>query len=151
LLTPAQEFPAFQAVILGSLLPSVSWVDPRPSAPTISGSSSFSLMLCSGTGEIIQQPALLTNTSRSFAPPGTAGHLIMGLRFFFFFAQSEMARPDRGWFGGTLVAITSGSPSHQPEGILVGGWTRSAPVIHDRRCLWVYDRYFRVAAAAQTN
>jgi POT family proton-dependent oligopeptide transporter len=128
-----RKIPAFQAVILGTLITSVSWLI-LAFRPTISGAilSLFILAL----GEIIQQPRYYEYIAL-LAPPGQQG-TYMGFAFLPIGIGSLIG----GWFGGTLVHHF-GEVMHQPERIW---WTVTAVGVGTTALLWVYDRYFRLSA-----
>jgi POT family proton-dependent oligopeptide transporter len=129
-----RKIPAFQAVILGTLVTSVSWLI-LVFRPTIWGAiiSLFVLAL----GEIIQQPRYYEYIAL-LAPPGQQG-TYMG----FAFLPIGIGNLIGGWFGGKLVHHF-GEIMHQPERIW---WTVTAVGLGTTALLWVYDRYFRVSAA----
>ncbi len=128
----ARKLPAFQAVILGTLVTSVSWII-LILHPTLWGAilSLFVLAL----GEIIQQPRYYEYIAL-LAPPGQQG-TYMGFAFLPIGIGSLIG----GWFGGTLLHHF-GEVLHQPERIW---WTVIAVGVATTALLWVYDRYFRVA------
>lgn len=126
-----RKIPAFQAIILGTLITSASWLI-LAFHPTIGGAilSLFVLAL----GEIIQQPRYYEYIAL-LAPPGQQG-TYMGFAFLPIGIGSLIG----GWFGGTLLHHF-GEVLHQPERIW---WTVTAVGIVTTVLLWVYDRYFRV-------
>ncbi|MGB0007632.1 MAG: MFS transporter, partial [Candidatus Sulfotelmatobacter sp.] len=123
-----------QAVILGTLITSVSWLI-LVFQPTVWGAilSLFVLAL----GEIIQQPRYYEYIAL-LAPPGQQG-TYMGFAFLPIGIGSLIG----GWFGGTLMHHF-GEVTHQPNRIW---WTVAAVGTATAALLWLYDRYFRVAAA----
>jgi MFS family permease len=127
-----RKIPAFQAVILGTLITSVSWLI-LAFRPTIWGAiiSLFVLAL----GEIIQQPRYYEYIAL-LAPSGQQG-TYMGFAFLPIGIGSLIG----GWFGGTLLHHF-GEVAHQPERIW---WTVTAVGVVTTALLWLYDRYFRVA------
>ena len=129
-----RKIPAFQAVILGTLITSVSWLI-LVFQPTVWGAilSLFVLAL----GEIIQQPRYYEYIAL-LAPPGQQG-TYMGFAFLPIGIGSLIG----GWFGGTLMHHF-GEVTHQPNRIW---WTVAAVGTATAALLWLYDRYFRVAAA----
>jgi proton-dependent oligopeptide transporter, POT family len=129
-----RKIPAFQAVILGTVVTSVSWLI-LAFRPTIGGAvlSLFVLAL----GEIIQQPRYYEYISR-LAPPGQQG-TYMGFAFLPIGIGSLIG----GWFGGTLVHHF-GEVLHQPERIW---WCVSAVGVLTTALLWIYDRVFRTPSA----
>jgi POT family proton-dependent oligopeptide transporter len=127
-----RKIPAFQAIILGTLITSASWLI-LAFHPTLWGAvlSLFVLAL----GEIIQQPRYYEYIAL-LAPPGQQG-TYMGFAFLPIGIGSLIG----GWFGGTLVHHF-GEVTHQPQRIW---WTVTAVGVATTALLWVYDRYFRVA------
>jgi dipeptide/tripeptide permease len=133
-----RKIPAFQAVILGTVVTSVSWLI-LAFRPTIGGAvlSLFVLAL----GEIIQQPRYYEYISR-LAPPGQQG-TYMGFAFLPIGIGSLIG----GWFGGTLVHHF-GEVLHQPERIW---WCVSAVGVLTTALLWIYDKVFRTPSAPSTQ
>jgi POT family proton-dependent oligopeptide transporter len=129
-----RKIPAFQAVILGTLITSVSWLI-LVMRPTIWGAilSIFVLAL----GEIIQQPRYYEYIAL-LAPPGQQG-TYMGFAFMPIGIGSLIG----GWFGGTLMHHF-GEVTHQPARIW---WTVTGVGVVTTALLWGYDRYFRVVSA----
>ncbi|MGA9393350.1 MAG: MFS transporter [Candidatus Sulfotelmatobacter sp.] len=130
-----RRIPAFQAVILGTLITSVSWLI-LAFHPTIRGAilSLFVLAL----GEITQQPRYYEYIAL-LAPPGQQG-TYMGFAFLPIGIGSLIG----GWFGGTLMHHF-GEVAHRPAQIW---WTVTIVGLVTTGLLWIYDRYFRVAALA---
>jgi proton-dependent oligopeptide transporter, POT family len=130
-----RRIPAFQAVILGTLITSLSWLI-LAFHPTIWAAivSLFVLAL----GEIIQQPRYYEYIAL-LAPPGQQG-TYMGFAFLPIGIGSLIG----GWFGGTLMHHF-GEVTHQPQQVW---WIVTAVGIGTTALLWVYDRYFRVAATS---
>jgi predicted MFS family arabinose efflux permease len=130
-----RKIPAFQAVILGTLITSASWTI-LAFHPTICGAilSLFVLAL----GEITQQPRYYEYIAL-LAPPGQQG-TYMGFAFLPIGIGSLIG----GWFGGTLMHHF-GEVTHRPERIW---WSVTVIGLVTTALLWVYDRYFRVAAIA---
>jgi POT family proton-dependent oligopeptide transporter len=130
-----RKIPAFQAVILGTVITSVSWLI-LAFRPTIVGAvlSLFVLAL----GEIIQQPRYYEYISR-LAPPGQQG-TYMGFAFLPIGIGSLIG----GWFGGTLMHHF-GEVTHQPERIW---WTVTAVGVATTVLLWIYDKAFRTPTPA---
>jgi proton-dependent oligopeptide transporter, POT family len=127
-----RKVPAFQAVILGTLITSVSWLI-LAFRPTVWGAvlSLFVLAL----GEITQQPRYYEYISK-LAPPGQQG-TYMG----FAFLPIGLGSLIGGWFGGTLVHHF-GEVTHQPERMW---WVVTGVGLATTVLLWIYDRYARVA------
>jgi len=127
-----RKIPAFQAVILGTLITSLSWLI-LAFRPTIWGAvlSLFVLAL----GEIIQSPRYYEYISR-LAPPGQQG-TYMGFAFLPIGIGSLIG----GWFSGKLMHHF-GEVTHQPERVW---WTVSAVGVITTVLLGVYDRFFRTA------
>ncbi|MFZ0687165.1 MAG: hypothetical protein WAM89_16600, partial [Terriglobales bacterium] len=130
-----RRIPAFQAVILGTVITSLSWVI-LALWPTLGGAvlSLFVLAM----GEIIQSPRYYEYISR-LAPPGQQG-TYMGFAFLPIGIGSLIG----GWFGGTLVHHF-GEVAHQPARIW---WTVTAVGLATAAALWIYDK--TVATPAQT-
>ena len=130
-----RKIPAFQAVILGTVITSASWLI-LAFWPTVWGAvlSLFVLAL----GEIIQSPRYYEYISR-LAPPGQQG-TYMGFAFLPIGIGSLIG----GWFGGTLMHHF-GEVVHQPQRVW---WAITCVGIVTAVLLWGYDRYFRTAGAA---
>jgi POT family proton-dependent oligopeptide transporter len=122
-----RKIPAFQAVILGTVITSVSWLI-LALRPTVWGAvlSLFVLAL----GEITQQPPYYDYISR-LAPPGQQG-TYMGFAFLPIGIGSLIG----GWFGGTLMHHF-GEVKNQPERMW---WVVTAVGLATAAALWVYDR-----------
>jgi len=122
-----RKIPAFQAVILGTVITSASWLI-LAFQPTIWGAvlSLFVLAL----GEIIQSPRYYEYISR-LAPPGQQG-TYMGFAFLPIGIGSLIG----GWFGGTLMHHF-GEVQHQPARVW---WTTTAVGMVTAVLLWIYDR-----------
>ncbi len=105
-----RKLPAFQAVILGTLITSVSWMI-LAFRPTVWGVvlSLFVLAL----GEITLSPRYYEYISR-LAPPGQQG-TYMGFAFLPIGIGSLVG----GWFGGTSSIISAKSPTNRNA---CGGW-----------------------------
>jgi len=130
-----RKIPAFQAVILGTVVTSVSWLI-LAFRPTIWGAvlSLFVLAL----GEIIQSPRYYEYISR-LAPPGQQG-TYMGFAFLPIGIGSLIG----GWFGGTL-SHHFGEVVHQPERMW---WVVTGVGLVTALLLWIYDRCVRREIAA---
>jgi proton-dependent oligopeptide transporter, POT family len=130
-----RKMPAFQAVILGTLVSSFAWLI-LAFHPTIWGAvlSIFVLAL----GEITQQPRYYEYIAL-LAPPEQQG-TYMGFAFLPIGIGSLIG----GWFGGTLMHHF-GEVAHQPQRLW---WTVAGVGVGTTALLWIYDRYFRVAAPA---
>ena len=134
-----RKIPAFQAVILGTVITSASWLI-LAFWPTVWGAvlSLFVLAL----GEIIQSPRYYEYISR-LAPAGQQG-TYMGFAFLPIGIGSLIG----GWFGGTLVHHF-GEVAHQPARIW---WSVTAVGIVTAGLLWIYDKTMRTrSAASPTN
>jgi len=133
-----RKIPAFQAVILGTVITSVAWLI-LAFRPTIWAAvlSIFVLAL----GEIIQQPRYYEYISR-LAPPGQQG-TYMGFAFLPIGIGSLIG----GWFGGTL-AHHFGEVMHQPERIW---WCVTAVGVATTAALWIYDKAFRTPSSNPTQ
>ena len=127
-----RKVPAFQAVILGTLITSVAWLI-LAFRPTVWGAilSIFVLAL----GEITQQPRYYEYISK-LAPPGQQG-TYMGFAFLPIGIGSLIG----GWFGGTLIH-RFGEVEHRPERMW---WVVTAVGLGTTVLLWIYDRYVRTA------
>ena len=130
-----RKIPAFQAVILGTLITSASWLI-LAFRPTVWGAvlSSFVLAL----GEIIQAPRYYEYISR-LAPSGQQG-TYMGFAFLPIGIGSLIG----GWFGGTLVHHF-GEVAHRPALIW---WSVTAVGVATAALLWIYDRTIRTGEPA---
>ena len=129
-----RKIPAFQAVILGTVITSVSWLI-LALRPTIWGAvlSIFVLAL----GEITQQPPYYDYISR-LAPPGQQG-TYMG----FAFLPIGLGSLIGGWFGGTLMHHY-GEVAHQPERMW---WVVTAVGLATAVGLWIYDRVVKAESS----
>jgi proton-dependent oligopeptide transporter, POT family len=126
----ARKIPAFQAVILGTLVTSVSWlILALHPAVWAAVASIFVLAL----GEIIQQPRYYEYISR-LAPLDQQG-TYMGFAFLPIGIGSLIG----GWFGGTLMHHF-GEVQHRPELIW---WVVSGVGVATTILLWIYDRVAR--------
>jgi POT family proton-dependent oligopeptide transporter len=127
-----RKIPAFQAVIVGTLVTSLSWLI-LAFRPTIWGAvlSLFILAL----GEITQQPRYYEYISK-LAPPGQQG-TYMGFAFLPIGIGSLIG----GWFGGTLIHHF-GEVVHHPERMW---WVVTGVGVATTVLLWIYDRYARTA------
>src|SRR5258708_14011133 len=128
-----RKVPAFQAVILGTVITSASWLI-LAFRPTVWGAvlSLFVLAL----GEIIQSPRYYEYISR-LAPPGQQGTYIG-----FAFLPIGIGSLIGGWFGGKLVYHLR-QTTHQPARIL---FSVGAAGISTAALLWIYDRTFTMSA-----
>src|SRR5271168_327205 len=133
-----RKIPAFQAVILGTLVTSVSWLI-LVFRPTTWGAvlSLFVLAL----GEIIQQPRYYEYIAL-LAPPGQQG-TYMGFAFLPIGIGSLIG----GWFGGTLMHHF-GEVTHQPARIW---WSVTAVGLVTTALLWIYDKAVKPAAQAVSS
>jgi len=131
----ARKLPAFQAVILGTVITSVSWLIVAV-RPTVWGAvlSLFVLAL----GEITQQPPYYNYISR-LAPPDQQG-TYMGFAFLPIGIGSLIG----GWFGGTLMHHF-GEVTHRPERIwyVVTGVGLATALL-----LWIYDKSTKPVASS---
>lgn len=125
-----KKIPAFQAVILGTLITSVSWlILAFHSSVWAAVASIFVLAL----GEIIQQPRYYEYISR-LAPPGQQG-TYMGFAFLPIGIGSLIG----GWFGGMLLHHF-GEVLHRPRLIW---WVVTGVGVATTILLWAYDRLVR--------
>jgi POT family proton-dependent oligopeptide transporter len=122
-----RKLPAFQAVILGTIVSSLSWFIVS-FWPTVPGAvvSIFVLAL----GEMIQAPRYYEYISR-LAPPGQQG-TYMGFAFLPIGIGSLIG----GWFGGRVMHHF-GEVLHQPQR---AWWVISGVGILTALLLWIYDR-----------
>jgi POT family proton-dependent oligopeptide transporter len=122
-----RKIPAFQAVILGTVVSSVAWLI-LAFRPSVWGAvlSIFVLAL----GEIIQQPRYYEYISR-LAPPGQQG-TYMGFAFLPLGIGSLIA----GWLGGRLL-YHFGEVTHQPGRMW---WVVMGVGLATAVALWIYDR-----------
>jgi proton-dependent oligopeptide transporter, POT family len=125
-----RKIAAFQAVILGTLITSVSWLI-LAFHPAIWAAIASIFVLA--LGEIIQQPRYYEYISR-LAPPGQQG-TYMGFAFLPIGIGSLIG----GWFGGTLIHHF-GEVLHHPERIW---WSVTGVGAATTVLLWVYDRLVR--------
>ena len=125
-----RKIPAFQAVILGTLITSVSWLL-LASHRTVPFAvlSIFVLAI----GEIIQSPRYYEYISR-LAPPGQQG-TYMGFAFLPIGIGSLIG----GWYGGSLMHHF-GEVAHQPALIW---WSVTAVGVLTAALLWIYDKTLR--------
>jgi dipeptide/tripeptide permease len=133
-----RKIPALQAVILGTIITSVSWLI-LALRPTVWGAvlSLFVLAL----GEITQAPRYYEYISR-LAPPGQQG-TYMGFAFLPIGIGSLIG----GWFGGMLVHHF-GEVLHQPERIW---WCVTGVGLVTAALLWIYDKTVGAQSAATTQ
>jgi len=133
-----RKIPAFQAIILGTVITSASWLI-LAFRPTIWGAvlSLFVLAL----GEMIQMPRYYEYISR-LAPPGQQG-TYMGFAFLPIGIGSLVG----GWFGGMLVHHF-GEVTHQPARIW---WSVTAVGLATAAVLWIYDKAVGTGNAAPAN
>jgi len=131
-----RKIPAFPAVILGTVITSLSWLI-LAFRPTVWGAivSLFVLAL----GEIIQAPRYYEYISR-LAPAGQQG-TYMGFAFLPIGIGSLIG----GWFGGTLVH-RFGEVAHRPALIW---WSVTAVGLVTAALLWIYDKTIRDKAVAK--
>ena len=133
-----RKIPAFHAVILGTLVSSVSWLIVA-FKPTVLGAVLSILVLA--LGEIIQQPRYYEYISR-LAPSGQQG-TYMGFAFLPIGIGSLIG----GWFGGRVMH-QFGEVAHRPE----RAWYAIVGVgLLTTLLLWVYDRIVKPGAKAPAN
>jgi len=128
----ARKIPPFYAVILGTVITSMSWVV-LAFWPTVTGAVVSIAVLA--IGEIIQQPPYYAYISR-LAPPGQQG-TYMGFAFLPLGIGSLVG----GWFGGTMMHHF-GEVAHHPER---AWWAISAVGFATALLLWIYDRAIKPA------
>jgi POT family proton-dependent oligopeptide transporter len=131
-----RRIPAFQAVILGTLVSSLAWLVVA-FQPTVLGAvlSIFVLAL----GEMIQAPRYYEYISR-LAPPGQQG-TYMGFAFLPIGIGSLIG----GWFGGRVMH-QFGEVAHQPQRVW---WVISGVGILTALLLWIYDRIVKPGEGAK--
>jgi len=125
-----RKMPAFQAVILGTIVSSLAWfiVSFWPTVPGVVVSI-FVLAL----GEMIQAPRYYEYISR-LAPPGQQG-TYMGFAFLPIGIGSLVG----GWFGGRVMHHF-GEVAHQPQR---AWWMISGVGLLTALLLWIYDRVIK--------
>ena len=125
-----RKIPAFHAVILGTVVTSLSWLI-LAARPTISAAVVSILVLA--LGEIIQSPRYYEYISR-LAPPGQQG-TYMGFAFLPIGIGSLLG----GWFGGHLMHHF-GEVAHHPELAwrIISGVGLATALL-----LWIYDRILK--------
>jgi POT family proton-dependent oligopeptide transporter len=130
-----RKLPAFQAVILGTIVSSLAWfiVSFWPTVPGVVVSI-FVLAL----GEMIQAPRYYEYISR-LAPPGQQG-TYMGFAFLPIGIGSLIG----GWFGGRVMHHF-GEVTHQPQR---AWWVISGVGLLTALLLWIYDRVIKPGEAA---
>jgi dipeptide/tripeptide permease len=133
-----RRIPAFAAVILGTVITSLSWLI-LASWPTKWGAVVSLFVLA--VGEIIQAPRYYEYISR-LAPAGQQG-TYMGFAFLPIGIGSLIG----GWFGGTFMH-RFGEVQHRPE---LFWWSVTGIGLVTAAVLWVYDRTVRTASAAPAN
>jgi POT family proton-dependent oligopeptide transporter len=122
-----RKLPAFQAVILGTLVTALAWFIVS-FWPTLPGAVVSILVLA--LGEMIQAPRYYEYISR-LAPPGQQG-TYMGFAFLPIGIGSLIG----GWFGGRIMHHF-GEVLHQPQR---AWWVISGVGILTALLLWIYDR-----------
>jgi len=128
-----RKIPAFHAVILGTLVSSLSWLIVA-FKPTVLGAVLSILVLA--LGEIIQQPRYYEYISR-LAPSGQQG-TYMGFAFLPIGIGSFIG----GWFGGRVMHQFA-EVAHQPQ----RAWYPIVGVgLLTTLLLWIYDRAVRPSA-----
>ena len=128
-----RRIPAFQAVILGTVITSVAWLI-LAFRPTVWGAvlSLFVVAL----GEVIQQPRYYEYISR-LAPSGQQG-TYMG----FAFLPMGIGSLIGGWVGGRLIHHF-GEVMRQPGRMW---WVVTGVGLATALLLWIYDRYVRATS-----
>lgn len=130
-----RKIPAFPAVILGTIITSLSWLI-LAFRPAVWGVVLSLFVLA--VGEIIQAPRYYEYISR-LAPPGQQG-TYMGFAFLPIGIGSLIG----GWFGGAL-SHHFGEVTHQPERMW---WAVTGVGVATAVLLWIYDRIVSRKAAA---
>jgi len=123
----ARKIPPFRAVILGTVVSSLSWLI-LAFWPTVAGAVTSIVVLA--LGEIIQQPPYYAYIA-SLAPTGQQG-TYMGFAFLPLGIGSLVG----GWFGGRMMHHF-GEVSHHPER---SWWAISAVGLVTALLLLIYDR-----------
>jgi len=133
-----RKLPAFQAVILGTVVTSLAWLVVA-FQPTVLGAvlSIFVLAL----GEMIQAPRYYEYISR-LAPPGQQG-TYMGFAFLPIGIGSLIG----GWFGGRVMH-EFGEVAHQPQRVW---WVISSVGLLTALLLWIYDRVVKPGQAVTSD
>jgi dipeptide/tripeptide permease len=131
-----RKIPAFQAVILGTVITSVSWLI---LASWSSVWSAVAALFVLALGEIIQAPRYYEYISR-LTPPGQQG-TYMGFAFMPIGIGSLIG----GWFGGQLLHHF-GELTHRPARMW---WVVTGVGLATAASLWVYDRVVAQPAASQ--
>src|SRR6202030_2456236 len=133
-----RKIPAFQAVILGTVISSLAWLVVA-FWPTVWGTL-FSLVFLA-LGEITQAPRYYEYIAK-LAPAGQQG-TYMGFAFLPIGIGSLIG----GWFGGTLLHHF-GAVTQHPQLIW---WTVTGVGVATTVLLWVYDKAFRTSGAASAK
>jgi proton-dependent oligopeptide transporter, POT family len=129
-----RKIPPFQAVILGTVITSGSWLI-LAFWPTVWGAVLSIVVLA--IGEIIQAPRYYEYIAK-LAPPGQQG-TYMGFAFLPIGIGSLIG----GWYGG-MVVHRFGEVQHQPALIW---WSFTAVGLATAVVLWIYDRIVRTNGA----
>ena len=125
-----RQVPAFQAVIIGTLVSSLSWLIVA-FQPTTLGAV-FSILILA-LGEIIQAPRYYEYIAK-LAPPEQQG-TYMGFAFLPIGIGSLIG----GWFGGRVMH-QFGEVAHQPQR---AWWVITAVGLLTVVLLWIYDRLLK--------
>jgi proton-dependent oligopeptide transporter, POT family len=133
-----RKMPAFQCVILGTLITSLSWLI-LAFQPTVLGAVLAIFVLA--LGEMIQAPRYYEYISR-LAPPGQQG-TYMGFAFLPIGIGSLIG----GWFGGRVMHQL-GEVAHQPQRVW---WVISAVGVLTALSLWIYDRLVKPTGQEATG
>jgi len=133
-----QRIPAFQAIILGTLISGLSCLIliARPSVLM-----AVLMLFAISVGEIIQSPRYYEYISR-LAPPGQQG-TYMGFAFLPIGIGSLIG----GWFGGKLIHYF-GEVTHQPARIW---WAVTAVGVATAAFLWIYDKILKPAGGTPST
>ena len=133
-----KKIPAFSAIILGTLITSLSWLI-LSFYPTILGAVLSILVLA--LGEIIHQPRYYEYISR-LAPPEQQG-TYMGFAFLPIGIGSLVG----GWFGGRVMHHF-GEVQHQPAH---AWWAITAVGVLTAFLLWIYDLIVKPGRGAASS
>jgi dipeptide/tripeptide permease len=130
-----KRIPAFQAIIIGTLITSLSWLI-LALRPTVWGAVLALFVLA--LGEIIQAPRYYEYISR-LAPKEQQG-TYMG----FAFLPIGLGSLIGGWFGGKLLHHF-GEVTHQPARVW---WVVTGVGVVTAAALWIYDKTVRKEVAS---
>jgi POT family proton-dependent oligopeptide transporter len=133
-----RKIPAFPAVIVGTVVTSLSWIFLALNPSVIAAVVSIFVM---ALGEITQSPRYYEYISR-LAPPGQQG-TYMGFAFLPIGIGSLIGGPLGGW-----LLKHYGEELHQPQMVW---WVIIGIGLATSAALFIYDRVFRPSAAVSTT